>query len=1389
MAILITMNELNEFLTPFFLKVRCFTKSSPVISVLRHILVFVQISVFFLDFHKATDLYTVNSAEDSLKYAQELFSLSPWVFGTKSYLFDSLLYFIFLGFIFGFLIYRAYSAKHNKEIPSRVLARCRLVLGFAIPILKYPLCVRFCYLAFLANESATVYGSVSLAFCVLNVLIFFFLTFVQSIYLENRDITVSNVFEELSGESYFIYSIFTFFIMVFTNFYSSFTSTLHHVILLILHLIFIIAIIKMRAATVFSQSRAVIFLDTAPYVLSIFLVEFECFASKLWYYKLVFYLAICVVYMILLNAYIDRAKVKSIRMFELMLPDSNNQDDSAMQTVPSNVDSVIRYYCFNVNDPSKLHAFIEAQRGNLKPSHIIEIVRFLVIYPEKRKRAIEIIKELEVKSIYDKFKVSLFEKQFQYYFSRSYFLESFPALETLFKVHAYKFWEEEANGNSCKALLEVFNAYYYFREYSYLLQQMVRNSPNNVEILKRYSDFLDYWIFDPDSADIARSRLKLLLGKADVVDPLFYSMAGNIPAILKFAKEKTINSNSSIHSLTNTLSAISDHEEPTTKGKQRVQMTSFKMNMIFYFLLILILFIPLAFIFCLTLYIVVQYQRTVNAGSTIVENVETLSRILIVSSSSFIELSYMEYSNITIPTDISDKETCMQLYTNLTNGLISFYESLPQVQELIKLVVHVNYNDFYLHPGDYQDICTFLYDLNDRFVDLSSYNADNLISNLTSIKESIVNYNKASKLSKVCGWCELVIVCALVLCVAVFTYAMSKKFKNAINGNRKILEFNTSKRRLSLLLFNKYIDAYYETQDQPASESDLIEYAEVNSKTRNQSPVFLADDLYSESMKKIRDQQQAQAQHLQQELETSISQTKTPQNAPEQLSMEEVDSLIEGSSSKGFLGIYFNAFSIWIVVIVVLLCMCLSPVLFDSRSSENEDVITLTEDIGHAFSVIDVFLTAFQTNESVTENITKYINTMDSLTSDVKTSFTKEQCFQLNSVLCTSVRKIFLEIANKSCIQNELLINRYLPIVTAFFHELTNNILYDAVRDMTGTTQSNAIVFLVLSFVICVTIFPIKLLHVRTFFTSINSIMSYPQEFDKVEDNNENKLPDSVVVVSSVNTNNEIYSITSNSVSLLGRNPIDFVCMHFDSLFKPVASTEDLLEYLMPDHRTKKIFRASYDKSGVVSKSILFEEKKSPEKDHEGFIGKLSQAMPAAIARIVTDTPDNLIFENSVVIIVRFDSSKDQKTIDRFFTHTNMVGQDYSDVKLIFAECNVMVYVVEENSSILVPVLFARDTVTALKKKMRGDSPLESITIRNVGRLSLHLDVSIEPYLSVENHVIIGSISEAEKQDRFTVSVDTGIIDKLYNKILANRPEKPALQMTFDQYEEYYNSL
>lgn len=408
-----------------------------------------------------------------------------------------------------------------------------------------------------------------------------------------------------------------------------------------------------------------------------------------------------------------------------------------------------------------------------------------------------------------------------------------------------------------------------------------------------------------------------------------------------------------------------------------------------------------------------------------------------------------------------------------------------------------------------------------------------------------------------------------------------------------------------------------------------------------------------------------------------------------------------------------------------------------------------------------------------------------------------------------SVQQLVIQLAGMNVdIDQKKILFFYMPCLYNFVIKIVNTYFKQSLNSLTNMPRTNDICFLVVFILILFNFVFIGYQAQKLMYKSFNSIFHFPDDYlhqGKEKEKNKNKrkqvseFPSMILLVTTVQETDEIYSISDNAMMILNRTPEDFICKTLSSTFPLVQSNPfEIREYLLPDQRTKKNFRSKSTKIGKLIKTIMIEDFKASisntktQGNKEQLAIKLAHFVPLYFAKLYGDERGKIYdLNNFSIIFIRMHVDISFQLVDKFFSVINNTVQNYTSYKLVKVDGSIACFVAMKEVNAMISYLFIRDIINSCKTIVRTNpvpQVLYSILLEQIPEGKLEIKEGLEPYLDI-------GIDELDELESGLYQIPHGevcISKKLINECQCNSFKKkmifnPMRKTTKEMYTADFN--
>ncbi|OHT10095.1 hypothetical protein TRFO_20721 [Tritrichomonas foetus] len=1333
-----------------------------------------------IDLHVPSGLMNVTLSSPVVYHFQCIFYFLPWIFGTTTYLFDGIIY-LCLNIVSFILLFHAQKKTLQREhLPHWELYFIHFYQSTFAHTICYPMFFRICLLVEHLGSYNDGMTWTSFAICCINLLMISVHIYFSSVFLSSIVFVSKSIFDTYDGKSNMLLFLFRF---IFTGVSHLITMTDDLILVsLIAILLFVLAMFLFyyRIVLTIHVSFFTQYLEIAPLFVVPFIIFIHLFTKK----TIFAFLVILVVHiLIIISIYLCNHLIlkESLRLFSALLKENDIHEGGSgiPHLVPGNIVSVLRLIAVNSGDPIIFDRVLILQhRFGVKASPMIEIVRFLGIFPSRRKAMIKELSKLRSASNYNRFTIYLFMK-----FLRSLEIssderhtQSLDILQRAFLVHNHLYWQARANNHRFEAFKESCATSYYFIELRQELMNLIQRYPFDSYLYLRYSDFSLIGCGDftryKKSAQIAADLEK---NRNFITDPLLHRMVKINARVLQFCSDDEI------------LASMPTHSSPTASSLNEVPLASFlsiSRRMIPFLPILHLLMVSVCFIVYFACSIPFEtYTR--NQYDKIYAIAPDLERLFDATTGSVFFPFALEYSTDGNFSTITDPQQCLLTFNELFYTIIDFFSLIPQVNYLATNIFLFAQNySLFMMKNDFE-ICQGLSKIPETFEIITRQYLRNLTTviqgTISQISNLYIDVSKEYNSKPFYLYNLGVAIIIIVLYFILFLFQVNGVFKK----KQEAINFLSSKERITSLLLERSIESWEQLRHYLPHQIEIQNtyVPHINSILNNLS---VSSSIFnSMSLKTVSDDSSTTAGLKNMKLDPTrvsvsftgvatqlfaskssmlkdygIENIKISRSAPQSDDEQEMpekevsdldDSPIEltisttkKETAHTWIFVPLNIYLPWFIL--VLSCLLLLIPMSFRLSNEKE----LTSAI--IYSGIQLNASVFLIEETLKllkglpYNPSVFLQIHEIIlnkTTNVTELFTREQCFQLNSITCTSISTLVYRLAFNRPSDNDLLL-LHLPAFIYFGNTVLNDIFFGDSDPYLEMPTSSVIAFFVDFFILLFFALMFSIVNSSALMNSFNSLYHFPSLF--LENNSKKKskvkkekFPSSVITIASVVESDEIYSISENAATILNRPAPSFIGEKFSEVFPIVPADVELREHVMPDRIKKKLFRSRTVKRGELLITQMIEDFMQgiikPAYLQESMAEKLMNYIPTFYAKSYCDNNHSAFdYESPILMILRYDSSKPQNELERFYTTVNACIMNYSSFKIIRADGSLFSFCSTKKVHPLVAFLFARDIISegiSVARAKPTQAPL-ALYMEPLESLKVSINSDSEPFLETD---------------------------------------------------------
>ena len=538
----------------------------------------IQLSFIFICCMKPSEIFDTGQDSTFWDYFESMWLYPPWIFGSSTLMIDSIFFFC-VNIVPFFII--CYSSIHIKKFNHQMHVNfwCSLVIRLfqqiLTPIMSIPMTFRLSYLIeqiFIQKITDNWEMIFSFIIAIINIILHIVHTYFASIFLIPIDFVIHSKADFYDGKYMMLIHSIRIVIAISCFMFSYITNLV--AVLIIFGFVFIICFLALflRLSIQVHVSPIGQYLEILPFFACPYMILFRYFIQNN-VYSLLLLILLYIFFAFLFQIQTHFMIKQSLKAFSPFMKQSKyddsvlNNDDFNPSLFTGSVISIIRIVAVECSDPDSLLRFLNYQKksSELKNSYIIEVVRFLALFPSRRKECLKQLEHFRSKSNINLFTAFMFKK----------ILKSLDGIESTeknlvclnnfyrsFLVHKHLFWVARKNKKYFIASREALSTAYFFievkNEFHYLMKRYTFDSFLHYYYadfhLSACGDFESYLIecqiaqmldniYSQSSNDNNNNHNSFNFNKNiknynSIVDPLLHPMSINNPKILQFCSSE-----------------------------------------------------------------------------------------------------------------------------------------------------------------------------------------------------------------------------------------------------------------------------------------------------------------------------------------------------------------------------------------------------------------------------------------------------------------------------------------------------------------------------------------------------------------------------------------------------------------------------------------------------------------------------------------------------------------------------------------------------------------------------------------------------------------------------------------------------------------------------------
>lgn len=735
-----------RYLYPIHKRMYVFYPLAPYLQWTIIFFIFIQYTFLVLYVKKPSEYLTGNPGHNFFHYILSLLFFLPWIFGTQSMNYDSIVIFVSNIVFVIFMLFISYSCYKNRYIPSCFIIWCRYYPQLLVPLFSFPLLFRISLIIEFISHDQNKTNITSLILYLLTFAIFFFTQYIASIFLYSCFFFSSSVLDLYDGKTHLIFYFIQMSFGISFMLLPIWRDFSYSGVFFILYIVFLLIIFFCRIFTTTHVSLIGQYFEISPLFAIPFMVLFHLYGPNHWFYALLVLFFLHIIFVIIINIIRKALKNAAFHVFDSFL-----YEDSTIARLPKfifgNIVSYIRLIVYYNSDPAVLIRFLENQKQtHLRTSAFIEVCRFLSIFPEYRQLMLNEIKNFTSKSSYNRYTLYMFNFFLESSLSTTIpenYINRLDRLYFSYLSHSHFYWDARKNGKFFRAFFESFTTAFFHCECQKEIQGLFRILPYAPLLHKYYGDMLLNidGKFDEYKKEIFFSIA--LEKRPDMfMDPLLHLSSLSNPKILQFCSQDyqtPVNHSDSSSSMSTVNVSWSEnshflfsksHKKENKSKKSSVASKIIRSKRHIPYLHYLNYIFPPLIVLVFIIYSTPMINQTVKKKNGITSLIDEVHR----SFYSAFSLILAPFSLKNLPPEIPDDENeCQNLLFLASLVFNQHYSQSPIISHFSNAGLIISFHDVNDFIMKSENIC-------DVIMNLSSYMISNTISNIDFIIQQNDNY-------------------------------------------------------------------------------------------------------------------------------------------------------------------------------------------------------------------------------------------------------------------------------------------------------------------------------------------------------------------------------------------------------------------------------------------------------------------------------------------------------------------------------------------------------------------------------------------------------------------------------------------------------------------------
>lgn len=803
-----------RFFYPLFRTIHIFCTFSPYTQWALAISIFFQ--YFFLEVYsvKPSAYFSESNERNVFINILSICYFLPWIFGTDSMCYDSVIWLIFNLIFIIFTIILTYRCSKGHFIPHFSFFYIKYYFQFIQPIFSIPLFFRISYSIERLINNRSKENIASFIILLINLLIYIFGQFISSVFLLPFLFIIRSKLDVYDGTTHLFLYITQIIYCISFILIPVWSSIPLSGLFLLLYFFILVILLYYRLVTTVHVSLVAQYLELSPLFCLPFMVIYHLYFAKFhFFYTFIYLLFFHILFIVIINFVRKQLKRNCLHLFESFIYEDSTTEQELPPFVLGNISSSIRLIAYYNSDPSVLNRFLENQKQiHLRTSVFIEICRFLSIFKEYRQMMLDEISYFSPKSVYNNFILHMFQylleqqnmtKVPEFYKNRlDYFYRGFA-------THSYFYWKARKEKKFVRAFFESYTCAFFVNDWKYMISGLFYLYPF-VPILHKY--LADLLLDTDGDFEGYKKEMKVYFSlekkQSVVFDPFLQVNAMMNPKILQFCNQKShamfnISSASSAMNTVN-LTKTRSYSLFQTKRKKEVKpdkktvaskiiRSERKIPYLHYLLFILPALISFGFVVSTSQ----NFKLYMENWKDYIESINLVQHSFYsVISSIFIPFALPDFSNF----NKSDIIECQKAFSLIPMYINQYYLNLQILSNQSNFLLILTFHEIGDLVMKSDDVCDIVVNFSD-FMSKNTFNNINLIfkenrNYLEYLGKVLQSTDEVYHFKSFLLYGSIILIIFLIIYFIVACITLNK----IMSKNVKAIDFLSSEKRISSVL-------------------------------------------------------------------------------------------------------------------------------------------------------------------------------------------------------------------------------------------------------------------------------------------------------------------------------------------------------------------------------------------------------------------------------------------------------------------------------------------------------------------------------------------------------------------------------------------------------------